>query len=310
MTVDVERLLQRLNIPARRCGREWEAHCPAIFHPPSRHPTWLIRDDPYSVKNSAHHCWPCGFGGGPVALVMEVLGLDAREAKAWLAEEDGAANARPVASEVEISVEARGAFRLPAGVVVAPLEEWPASARAYAESREITAEQVERWGVGYAVSGRLRGRIVFVKRDSLGVPAGYSARTFTGSAKKYLEAVSWENPDPSVMFGEQHWRPGDVVLLEGAINAFAVERAIRYTPLECSVAVTSGSELSPIHASKLVAFDRVIVLSDPDEAGDKLARNVDAALARHVPVVRVNLPEGKDAQTVPERYLREALEEA
>jgi DNA primase len=297
--LNVEALLRRLGIEAKRQGREWVAMCPNAFHA-DRKPSWKIRDEPGSRKHGWHHCWPCGFGGSPVDLVIELVDVeDWRAAQAWL-EGELVETDKPLAALLEVKVAGpRRRFVLPAGVDVVPLSKWVSQAREYAVSRGLTEAQVDRWRVGYAAEGRLSGRIVFVKRSGLGVDAGYSARTFVDSRTRYLEAMPWEHPLPDVVFGEEHWPPlaerRTILVAEGAINALAIERAAPGYP----IAALSGSQLYAAHAWKLATFPEVVLLSDPDAAGDKLAKATADALARHTAILRVTLPTGTDAATVP-----------
>lgn len=295
---DVAAVLGRLGIEARRRGRELHARCPNREHE-DKHPSWRIRDDEHDRRHALHNCFGCGFGGSLNDLVMHVRGLSWAEAEAWL---EGAAadDARPTPAVVELRLRPppSRSFELPEGVEVALLDRWPGSARAYAVERGITAEQVDRWGIGYAAEGRLRGRIVFVKRDAAVMVGGYSARTFVGGSRKYLEPEQWERPR-SVMFGEEHWPPPDergrLYVVEGAINALAIERALP----GAHVGATVGSELTPMAALKLAGWRELVLVTDPDKAGDRLAADIGVKLGRHgVAVRRVRLPEGQDAATM------------
>lgn len=308
----IEDVLRRLGIEGRRKGREWTALCPNKEHK-DREPSWRIRDEPGVTKHGMHHCWPCGFGGTLEDLVIYALDVPWREAKEWLS--GGAVEIdRPVAAAVDFKVRSPDrSFRLPAGVEFGNFETWPSSARKYAQGRGITAEQVNHWGIGYSVEGRLAGRVIFPKRDNRGDFAGYSARTFVDAEPRYKEAEPWEKPRPQVMFGEQHWpllsnrHFGKLYVLEGAINALAVERAADYP---CHVAVTSGSQLYPIHAAKLSVWGEIVLVTDPDDAGDKLAATIGSALARHVvegKIRRVTLPKGQDAASLSTEQLAETI---
>lgn len=290
--MNVERLLARLGIEAKRRGKEWEAICPNKLHA-DRSPSWRIRDDPGSVKHGYHKCWPCGFSGGAGALVMHVLGIEEyRDAIAWI-EKEVVVDQKPVEA-IEIRVAApRLGFRLPEGVNVEPLALWPMLARSYIERRGIEPWQVERWGIGYAVSGRLKGRIVVVSRDARGRPVRYTARSFVDAEKRYLEPEPGERASMNAMFGEQHW-PRDnrslVFVVEGAINGLALEAELPGIYL----AATAGSSMRGLYATKLQTFGTVCAMTDPDAAGDKLAAEIEASLSRHSRVRRLRLPDGLD----------------
>lgn len=306
MRVDVPALLTRLGIKAQLRGREWTALCPNPEHD-DKHPSWRMREEPGSKKHGAHKCHACGLGGGPDELVMAVLGMEREDARTWL---QGAAMAEPpMAESVELVVgRLSSKMQLPPGVITGrTLDKWSASARAYAERRGLTAAQVERWQIGYAVDGRLGGRIVIPKQDSDGVLRGYSARSFIGDPKKYLEASPKEGGSAWVVFGERYWPDerwsSTLVVAEGALNALALERAgYGY------VAATSGSTLHPMVAAKLASFARVIAVTDPDDAGDKLAATIEQMIARHsTKFYRLRLPSGRDAQDLGDQGLRDYL---
>jgi DNA primase len=299
MPVDVPLLLERLGIQAKRKGREWWACCPLPGHD-ERTPSWQMRDDPDDpAKHGRWRCLgACHVGGGPAGLVLQLLQLDrAREAWDWIR-----SNAHVREEERALSIELsppagaaarRRGFQLPAGVQLRPLDEWPSPARWYVESRGITEEQVDRWGIGYAVDGRLSGRIVLPWRDGRGHLVGYTARAFTPTGKRYLEPRGEEGADRSAIYGEEHWPAPDaracVFVTEGALDALAVERAVREP-----VAALCGSVLLPGHVARLSTFAEVVVASDPDGAGDGLVDAAVSALVRWVRVRRAVLPAGYD----------------
>lgn len=297
MNVDVERLLKRLGIEAKKKGKEWVAKCPNPAHD-DHSPSWRMRDEPGATRHGYHKCWPCGFGGTAVDLVQKVLGIeDWREAKRWI--EDAAAPAAKQVEAVEVRVSpARRGFRLPAEVMIEPIEKWPAVAREYfVGERGLEPWQVERWGVGYAVEGRLRGRIVIVSRDAQGRPKRYTARSFTGAERRYLEPEVHERASESAMFGEQHWpdprgsEPRDVLfVVEGAINGLALEAELP----GIYFGATAGSQMRGLYGPKLATWKRLCVMTDPDDAGDKLHAEIAASVARSCEVERLRLEPGMD----------------
>jgi DNA primase len=196
-------------------------------------------------------------------------------------------------------------------VVLAPLDSWVGPARSYAASRGITAAQVERWGLGYAVEGPLAARIVLPVRDGGGRVVSYSARTFARAPKRYLSAKREEGPDPSAVFGEHLWPPigrrGRLLVSEGSINALALERAA--LPGD-AVGALEGSDVHLGQLLKVSTFRRVLVVTDPDPAGDAAAGRLEFALSRHVDeVARLRLPPKNDPATVPTEELRQWIGE-
>lgn len=293
LRVDVQKLLDRLGIEGKRKGRYFEARCPSPVHE-DRNPSWRI-----SLDGGQHQCFSCGFYGGAVKLVMSTLGVNADAAVKWILSGDLAA---PQVLEVEVEVMRpvlRGGFKLPAGVIIAPLVEWPGPARDYASSRGLTVEQVDRWGIGYAVDGRLAGRIVFPVRDREHRLISYTARTFVGDRKRYLEPKASEGSVEGAVFGEEHAVPDSVIVVtEGALDALAVERAI---PLQTkdwtkwSVAAIYGSGVLPAHLNRLAGkYLGVVVVTDSDPAGDRAADEIQSGLGRWMRVRRWRPPEGWD----------------
>lgn len=314
---DVPALLARLGISAKRKGREWWACCP--FHA-ERTPSWQIRDD---IDDPERHArWrclgACHDGGSAIGLVMRILELERpRDAIVWL--RDGAVH-EPGAGQIgewkpeqgiEIATHERATrvgFRLPAGVRFAPLEDWPPVAIAYLESRGVTEEQVDRWGLGYAVDGRLAKRVVLPWRSSAGELGGYTARAYVpGESRKHLEPTKDEGAKEGWIYGEELWAPiserEQLVLVEGAFDGFAVERAGFY------FGAVRGSRLQPGHVARLSTWEIILVASDPDVAGDAFADEVIDTLGRHVRVRRVELPEGTDPAKLERRQGAAALAE-
>lgn len=270
----VESVLKRLNIEARKEGRlEWRALCPNPDHE-DRNPSWRIRDEPGSERDGMHKCWPCDFGGGIVHLVKTVLKCTYPEAYKWI---ESSEVAKPPPIAVHLSVRSLRTFRLPEGVEIKPFDEWTIIPTKYAKKRGITPEQIERWSIGYAVEGRLEGRLVFPIRTRHGRLAGYTARTMVNHEERYKEPDLYERANRGVMWGEQFWVPKrPVIVVEGALKALAVERV---RP-DINLAVTSGSSVAATIAFKLASFTDVIINTDQDDAGDRLANEIAFSLNR------------------------------
>lgn len=266
-----------------------------------------MKDEPGSPKNGKHNCFSCGWGGDAVTFVMHTIGLSLVGANAFITERALRVTHPAVAIRIEIGAPTiRRVCTMPAGVYFEPLSNWVSQAKRYVMQRNITAEQVERWGLGYAVDGQLAGRIVIPTRDVKGKLLNWTARSFLNSPKRYLAAETSDHPDVDAVFGEQHWGDRDVnsilVVVEGAFNAMAVERAY-----EIHVGALSGSHIEPGHAMKLARFNNVLLITDPDPAGDIAAGKLTAALGRHSTVERLRLNPKEDPDNVPLAYLQERL---
>ncbi len=278
----VQLVLEALGIDAQLRGRQWWAICPNPDHE-DRHPSWRIRDEPGSPRDGYHACPPCGFTGGVITLIKNVMNISGFEARKVLAkiEEGAPVVIKPAPSEVTVVTKPRG-FRLRAGTKILPLSLWPPSARRYAESRGITEEQVDKWGIGYCDEGPLEHRIVIVTRDMHGVPRNYTARTYVDHPRRYFEPEPWEKADRNAMFGEQLWPQSrrldcTAIVVEGAFKGLAVDRACP----ELAIAATAGSALMPGYLPKLVQFGRVLVSTDANETGDRIADELLWLLKKH-----------------------------
>lgn len=323
MSASVERVLERLGITARRIGSRWWAErCPVPEHGPQNEghlwKNFFIRADGHRAAG-LWHCYSCKEGGKLYELVMKVRGCEFREALAWLREIEEAPAPEPVVSVRYAPLGAgRARFELPGGVEFGPLAGWNSVARDYALSRGLTAEQVERWEIGYALSGRLSGRVVFPIVDSAGRLANYAARTFVDDETRYLAGDEDRDPglDVAAMLGERFWPAPATrirracVVFEGALSGMALERAMLRAGVSAELAGLQGSDVAnPRRALRLSSFGRVVSAADPDKAGDRVSEDLAAAL-RRVPFARLRYPrEGVDAGDTPVEDLARALAE-
>lgn len=295
-------VLRALGIEARRRGNHLRAPCPSPEHD-DKHPSWGMRLDD---RAHPHMCWGCKYKGNLVMLASERLGVSFAAAEAWV--RGRGAEPTPDAVRVRVVEPWGREMRRPFGVVVAPLAEWVTPAREYLArpDRGITAAQVERWGLGYAAQGRLAGRVYIPAIGARGELLNYTARTFVGDEKRFLNAAREEGPVEGSLFGEGSWPSSRgserVVVTEGPIDALAVERAV--AGLGVRVAALFGSDVHPLHAIKLGSFGGgVVVLTDVDAAGDAAASVLLAAVRG----ARARLPGGLDAASSPLGVVREEV---
>lgn len=297
MIVDVRRLLDELGIQYREDQSELWARCPSPAHDEVE-ASWSINARQGDDACGLHYCFGCGFGGTPVDLVAEVMGTQRSSARHWIRER-GLIVGEVAALDLELVVRRKAAsgLRVPT-TLGGPLTSWPTPVRRYAIRRGITSEQVDRWDLGYAVDGRLGGRLIFPVADELGRLRSFHARDFTGaSLKRYMNATRHDGHDPGAIFGMRHWPLGldcrkrrTVVLTEGALDALACERAGA-----TFIAAIGGSEPHARQLIKLSTWGRVIVATDGDRAGDKVADIIAPALGRVCQVTRARMTPGRDA---------------
>lgn len=297
--LDVPLMLERLDIKARRIGdgRRLAASCPSPEHN-DKAPSWFIRDNPGEPHHGSHKCQGCGFGGGAKMLAMTLLNLDEEDARAWLLDFTAPL---PMPSKVELEVlelAHRGGFELPSCFRIEPLESWPDEHRDYLlNTRRVAPWQVERWGLGYVAKCRCpkrrhADRIAIPIRDELGHACSYTSRAIGPARLRHVEPGMAEHAQPCV-FGEQHWHGAKVlVTTEGSFDALAVEALLGLDTKRAVVALR-GSSPHPITLNKLTLFERIVVLTDPDQAGDK-ARAIINACGRHADIIDAALPDERD----------------
>ena len=302
----VEQVLEKLGVAHKRQGnRVWAEECPLPSHgkPNAAHRflNWMIRPD--GDRAGLFYCYSCKGKGNLPELVMLLKGLDYRAAREWLRDFVDQEPADPYL-RVRVGLDRNpGSVLLPEGVEMqgAPLEKWNSVARDYVVSRGLTDDQVRRWRIGYALFGRLDGRIFLPIYDSRGRLANYAARSFVGAEKRYLAAGTWESPDTSILFGQHRWPEtgrNDVLLFEGALNGLALERALGESDVQLAgmSGLDQGSHGIEVRTlTNLATFRRVIVATDPDGPGDRAAAAIEAALGSRMPVIRLELPRGTDA---------------
>jgi len=294
---DIPRLLDALGIKVKKRGRNnlWSS-CPYPGHRDSD-PSWSIRLGPGGAAGS-NHCHGCKRGGGPLDLIAAVRNFASiRQAFEWAREHSLTTEGAVAPQDLKLTIRGAisGSFELPPEVLVRPLDQWVTPARRYAEKRGITADEVERWGIGYAVDGRLGGRIVFPISDELGRVVSYDSRPFTGESPRYMGPAEREQASPGAIWGERYWpaqseRSGaTLVICEGILNALACVRArAQY------VAALSGSSYDPWVVMKLIGFGSLVIATDLDLAGEAIAGELRSAFVRHRSTRRVEFPAGDD----------------
>lgn len=299
-----------IQIASRRGPRGW-AHCP--YHRSEQPTTFFVRLR--GPRAGQAHCFSCKKGGTLIDLVKHVRRCKYDEAKKFI--ESVGEGFQPPRARVSVvrrpPMLGRSRFKMPSEVIFDKLSKWISGPQQYALSRGIDQEEVDVFKIGYAVDGPLAGRVVIPWINQAQVFCGYSARTFVGDEPKYKTPKETDNADFSVMVGEHLWpssnhRRGIVAVTEGALNGFAIRRVMKGTDIH--FAALGGSEVNPVHLVKLATFALVLVMTDPDPAGDRAAEVIKASLGRHTPTRRVRLPDERDALDVPPEYLRRTITDA
>ena len=289
-TVDVPVLLGALGILAERKGSKWAARCPNPEHADSS-PSWSIIDKPGDRRHASHHCFSCKWGGGPWELAGAVWKMPPEEAGKRL-REMGIGAPPPMPKEIPRIVistathKVAPAFKLPLGCEFpGPGGRWFTPALDYLTERNVTREQIDRWGIGYATRGRLRFRVVIPVYDLEGRLLTYNARAFSEAAHGDRYDTGRENQGAfprRAIWGEAGWKDFETVTIaEGCFSALALERA--GAPNACALL---GSELTEDKARVFSRFKNVIVATDPDKAGDAIAMKL-SVLGRRARLIRM-----------------------
>lgn len=294
-------MLEALGIESPEAGtaaEEMWACCPFPEHDEST-PSWSIKNDEQSDKHGSHYCFGCGRGGSPADLVIVQVGLSGFSAAvAWLKERkldiDGVA---PLNIDLVLKRPPKHAtLELPYGIKD-KYSTWTTNAKRYAKERGITEHQIDRWSIGCVPMGPLAGRLYIPAYNQERELLSYTARDYTGETRsKYKEPAGkgMDGSHPGAVFGEEHW-PNmhilrrELVLCEGAFNAMACERV--GAPY---IAALFGSDLTKEQLLKLKTWDNIVLASDLDAAGNKMARKILAALGRWSPTTRVKFADKRD----------------
>lgn len=303
--VAVPALLRALGVRFERSGHKYVGLCPNPAHP-DRRPSWSMLDD------GSHHCFSCGFGGGPWELVAAVRGCTLAEAGAWLRERVSRDELTPAEiPRVKIRQSPRGdsTFELPAGVQIPSLDgtSWFVPAAKYLAERRVPEWQLERWHVGFATRGRCAFRVV-VPVHTQGRLVSYVARAFVDDGRPRYDVARRSDPGARpdlALFGEPAFDDTPVVTVaEGVFSMLALERAGAPNPCAVLGAENLGSEKRDM----LARFDLALIATDPDRAGEQAYEELRAALCRYVEVRRLVLSCSPDDASEDE--LRGVLEVA
>ncbi|MDR3281036.1 MAG: DNA primase [Synergistaceae bacterium] len=316
-------------VQLRQSGGSFVGLCP--FHS-EKTPSFHV-----SRERQSFHCFGCGKGGDVYSFIMEIEGLGFRETlellaervgvelRAWSGERSKPAEKLGVREALE---EAKNFFSEslsgPGG----------SSARAYLSRRNISGDDVSRFGLGWAPQSwdalarrlssrgfseeaildaglsahgdrglydRFRGRITFPVNDENGRVVAFGGRLLDGDGAKYINSPegSLFNKRRTLYLMDAAKRAirerGRVVLVEGYMDAIRAHMA-GFTETVASL----GTSLTEEQASLIKRFSDLCCISyDADGAGQAAAIRGMYILQRHGVDVRVvTLPEGLDPDDV------------
>ncbi|HEY6661916.1 MAG TPA: DNA primase [Sphingomicrobium sp.] len=315
-----------------RAGREWKACCP--FHN-EKTPSFTVNDD-----KGFYHCFGCGAHGDAIRFLTDHRGMPFMDAVKELA---GKAGLEVPAPDPKARERADRAASLTD--VMAEAAKWYAEqlqgiagneARDYLKRRGLTAETVQRFGLGLAPDSRsalkraletlgedklietgmliqpeegdsydrFRGRLMIPIRDPRGRVIAFGGRILGAGEPKYLNSPQTELFDKGrTLYNLDRAGPASrtarrLIVVEGYMDVIALDQA--------GIAETvapNGTALTEAQIERLWRLEPSPILCfDGDSAGRKAA--VRAAL-RALPLLApdrtlsfVELPAGQDPDDV------------
>lgn len=316
------------HVKVQRAGREYKACCP--FHN-EKTPSFTINDD-----KGFYHCFGCGAHGDAIRFMTDHQGLGFMDAVKELAAEAGMSVPAPDPRAAEVA-QARASLH----DVCQAAQDWFVAqlksaageqARAYLKARGLTAETIERFGIGFAPDSRtgiksalgnidedllieagllikvddkppydrFRGRVMIPIRDPRGRVIAFGGRILGAGEPKYLNSPDTPLFDKGRTLYNLHLaapasrQSGRVVVVEGYMDVIALAQAGFG---ECVAPL--GTALTEHQIERLWKMvDRPLLCFDGDSAGQKAAMR---AASRALPLLRpglslgfVTLPAGQD----------------
>jgi len=161
-------------------------------------------------------------------------------------------------------------------------------ARRYLKDRNLTAEDILRWKIGYCDAGAYAGRVIIPSFNERGELNYYIARSYENNWMKY------KNPPASkdVIFNELYvdW-DNDLVIVEGVFDAIVAGNAI---PLLGST-LRENSKLF----KKIVENDTPIYLALDEDAKNKELKIVKKLLTFDLEVYKIDTSGFEDVGSMP-----------
>lgn len=323
-------------LPLKKQGQNHIALCP--FHA-EKTPSFNVSDGKQIFK-----CFGCGAGGDIFKFIMLMENRSFPEAVTFLAERSGITIRRSDESPSPRTLRTqrlRQVMEL-AGRLYRRFLERSGAARDYLQNRQINAETVERFQIGYAPGGGLlvaelrregftnqelmacglvkegrggrsyeylRRRVIFPIRDLQGRIVAFGGRVMGDGVPKYLNS-----PDSDLykkganLFALDQSRPeirsrGFAILVEGYFDCVMPHQfGFR------NVIASLGTSLTTDQAKLLRHYTRRVVINyDPDTAGaNATVRSADIFVREGFSVSIAQVPGGQD----PDSFLRDHGAEA
>jgi DNA primase len=325
-----------------RAGREWKACCP--FHN-EKTPSFTVNDD-----KGFYHCFGCGAHGDAIRFLTDHRGLPFMDAVKELAAKAGMEVPAPDPKAKERAERAASLTD-----VMASCQRWfaeqlnginGAAAREYLGRRGITADQVDRFGIGLAPDSRnglkralsslgedklvetgmliqpddgesydrFRGRLMIPIRDQRGRVIAFGGRILGEGEPKYLNSPDTPLFDKGrTLYNIDRAGPASrqakrLIVVEGYMDVIGLDRAGI-----AEVVAPNGTAVTEAQLERMWRLDPAPILCfDGDSAGRKAA--IRAAM-RALPLLGpertlrfVELPPGQDPDDLVRSGGRDAVE--
>lgn len=349
----IDQLLARVDIvdvigtrvPLKKAGREYMACCP--FHG-EKTPSFTV-----SPSKQFYHCFGCGVHGSAISFLMEYEHLEYVEAIEALARTIGVQVPRESTGNAPKRQTQAASRDKNLHELLQRAMQWyqsqliqSSTAQAYLKQRELSAEMVERFGLGFAPSipsftrqfvasdhaalvasgmairndegqvyDRFRERIMFPIRNRSGRVIGFGGRIIGDGKPKYLNSPETEVfHKGSELYGlfeaRQYTRKLErLVVVEGYMDVIALaQHDITYA------VATLGTATTPDHVRKLFRLvPEIVFCFDGDRAGKQAAwralENTLPELQDDKNVRFLFLPTGEDPDSYVRKIGKSAFEE-
>ncbi len=155
----------------------------------------------------------------------------------------------------------QGPVRLPEGYARLTPDDFDEEAYQYLVDRDVNEFQIRRFKVGYSLTGRYAGRVIFPCYDRKGKLEYFVARDYTGEGDpRYLNSVGKKG-----LFGIPKKREKTCLYLaEGIFKALRLQRH-----LHVEAAALLGHTISKELVERIIkkGYTRVLIWPDPDPPG-------------------------------------------
>lgn len=311
--IDIEKILEYYSIKnISTYGDEINFSCPFPEH---------YRGDqrPSSFINSTNYkynCFGCEREGTIFTFVAELEDMEPKEAEAFLLSNDFIAEYLTSTSLQEYlkSIVNKAPKKKPRQINENTLMlfsvDWESAWAAYIEmklpkslgqlfNRNFTVETLNKFDIGYDI---ISNRITIPVRDRNGILVGFKGRAVNSrQSPKYLNLGDREE---KIFYGFSPYKVGNYlwgldsadengIIVEGELDAIWL-RQNGYTG---AVSLGGSNPTKQQISLAASAFSNVVLLLDPDKAGEKAARKLKSALVKFFPVrVATCMPDKDPAQ--------------